>query len=218
MNKQITVSELSKLSRDQLEAALARIDAKERKRIKDKNRRFALMSDENKRRAVARDVIQQIEAKRFIAEQGTYLSVTGLKAINLFEKAHEENDDDALETPLDSVLAKAESCHVCGIGSLFVAAVERGDACTLGDMSGHNDDDYLREYLGDFFSDQQLFLIEAAFEGHTVNDAPDGVKSWDTSNATNYVRGIHNENERLLAIMRNIVKNGEFDPRDTSTI
>jgi hypothetical protein len=138
---------------------------------------------------------------------------------------HQDRVED--EQRIDRLLEKAETCHVCGIGSCFVAAVRRADGCTNVDMTKPNDDGFMRKYLAAWFEAEQIGLIEAAFEQTTSYwnrskpaDATDD--DWEIKaqgiarDGAEFGRRFDDPDDRLRAIMSNIVENdGTFVPTDS---
>jgi len=176
-------------------------------RIKAENQRFEKLPKQQQRIEIAQDVLAQLRAKKFVAQQGTYVSVD-----NLLKAGQNESID--LSVPL----TQAESCTVCGIGGLFVSAVckadklsvEEADGVDLGgnfDMAG----DIAYAYLKQFFSQEQLELIECAFEGEpSFQELAD---SGDVYDAVEFTEGVEDDDTRLRLIMENIIVNkGRFVP------
>lgn len=163
------------------------------KRISRRN--FEKLRKQQKRVAVARDVIARLELGTIKATPGTYLA---LKSATL----------DMCNTPesrrLDKILNK-EPCEACAIGGAFTAYVGIVDGLSLDRMratvrlnkgiTNFGEDD-LREKLGEIFGSHELDTIERAFEGwswgEVFSQAP---------------------KERLVAIMKNIIRHrGYFRP------
>lgn len=160
--------------------------------------KFAALSPAEKRVAVAKDVIAQLDAKKIIAQAGTYVSIT--PAAN--EIVSIEPDDE-----LQAVFA-GRVCDACALGSLFICAVAKLDDCTADSVQfgqHYGADFYMRddpyEYLGQFFDEDQLHDIERVFEGYG---------GWTDDDTESHLIS-DDENERLRVIMRNIIdSNGDF--------
>jgi hypothetical protein len=139
---------------------------------------------------VAKDVLAQIQRRRFLATRGIYVG-------SLFNKNGDEVGcpNDLCEKPTNKVL-RGKSCEVCAIGSLVVArALRAKDTIDVGALDG------MRDPLGDLFTDDELGTIEGAFEGSCA-----GGYRWDF---------IRDADENLKTIMRNIVRNkGKFKPEE----
>ena len=173
--------------------------------IEKKNKAFARMSAKRKRLAIAADVIEQVRLKRFTAEQNVYVGIDALRDYKesiVYESA-------ALQQFLVYPPKNAVSCTVCGIGAIVLSKAKLGNEVVL----KHR---YFHEALEDIFSERQQCLIETAFEGYNS-----GPYSWsdDENEEANpaavkfYRKYAGNDDKRLVAIFRNILKNdGEFKP------
>ncbi len=174
------------------------------KRIKKANTRFARMTDAQKRIAIAKDVIKQVNAKRIKPTRGIYLETK-------FAGSKITIADVGLEMELKALYENMPSCNACALGSMFVCAVSKFNNLSIEEHINDgrkieydkNVYDTIKvqeiyygrptEYLGQFFSTAQLDELERAFEAD---------KSWDPRSST----------ERLIAIMKNIIRNkGTFD-------
>lgn len=159
--------------------------------------KFAALSPAEKRVAVAKDVIAQLDAKKIVALCGSYVSITP-KENEIFSL---EPDDE-----MQTVLA-GRVCDACALGSLFICAVAKLDDCTADSVQfdKHYDVDYYMrddpyEYLGQFFEHEQLHRIEQAFEGYA---------GWSDDDGANYID--EDAERRLRVIMKNIIdNNGTF--------
>jgi len=182
-----------------------------------RNAAFKKMSKKKQRLEVVKDVIELLTAKKITAAS-TYISIPDED----YEEACLVPDDDYEGSYLDEAkpeVAKIEAallfeqamntvgCEVCGIGSLFVAAMRRHDKFTIQQFTdmykGSTDTRGAEvEYLSKWFDVEQLDLIERYYEN---------------SNSSHYGFGpIFNEDDddtRLRMIMENILSNdGVFDP------
>ena len=136
--------------------------------------------------AVAKDVIKWIRAGKLRARQGAY--VWG-------PRLHD------CSPTLDSI---ARNCHLCAMGAVLLSAFNKFDGQGFAEIiSLANDDDSVGGgnvvfQLGGLFSESQLRLMEAAFEGcHS-----------DRSATWKFHLSIHDDNDRLMAIMQNVVDHG----------
>lgn len=193
-------------ARAALEAAIKRNNAQTEKR----NQAFARLSDARKRVVVAQDVLDQLRARRFVAATGTYLGLpdeVGEKFTHF--------DGPTPQVGVHEVLSGVK-CQVCGIGSLFVAAVDRANECTVKDMDhSYDNPDFMRGYLGEFFSEEQLVLIETAFEMDVVNALNTGLHRdhLEIEAAIAFGEKSQDAKQRLKRIMQNIIMNkGTFRP------
>ncbi len=188
-----------------------------------KNKKFWALTKPQQRVAVAKDVIKMLNTKFLHAKKGTYFQ------FDSSVKIVPEKLDDLFST----IKRKQDSCTVCGIGGCFAGMVDLGNKITTKSVIGEVDrveyfdeigDEDMRKYLRKVFTPRQLTMIECAFEmyaGH--HDGKDYAKSWgtkawdknvkDSHAADDFGRNYANSNDRLIAIMENIIKNkGEFKP------
>lgn len=167
--------------------------------IQRKNKIFAKLSPADKRVAIATDVILQLRAGKFDAQQGVYVSLDR-------ELTKRELKKDASEVFTN------KSCTVCGIGGLFVSAVCNADNLPVSQIELYNETEASVEgesaydYLVQFFDEEQLKAIETAFEQRDDFGADDYEAMW-------FADDVEDDNDRLRLIMENIiVNNGTFIP------
>lgn len=170
--------------------------------IKKENARFAKLSKAEKRVAIAKDVLAQIAAKKYVPTQGTY--------VDLLDKDVSEED---IGKEVCEVVAGAR-CDVCAIGSLFMSAVKLGDNLKV-DFGEYGDVNFFKsEILTRFFSKDQLGMMEAAFECSTIGEygerASREAAYWGEALRDKLVdEGVNDpERELLKMIMLNVVRNG----------
>ena len=152
---------------------------------------------------IARDVIKWIKAGRLQAESMTYC---------LLPKQLRGRSGD-----LKSLLEKAKptadwssKCRVCALGALFISDVLKRDRFNIGVQDTSVDHRTMKSHLASIFPEQDLLLIEAAFEGFTVD--PKSPLFSLASYVLHYEKALPNEEHRLIVIMQNIIKNGSFRP------
>ena len=161
---------------------------------------------------LAEDVIALLKAKRIRAERGAY-----------FELLRNDDRWDEPDTIVQKIFHDAFSeddllCAVCGIGAVFVAAVDKFDTLTVGNCGGEPHENMMIEYMGEWFSESELRAIEVAFEGRRV---PHGI-AMNTNVVLRALDFGHTEQDQsirmkpdavMIKIMENIVANkGEFKP------
>jgi hypothetical protein len=183
-------------------------------RITEANARFKKLSRAEQRVAIAKDVIAQLRAKRFIAES-IYFQLGKGDDISIYV------DDDA---PAAACIMQT-GCQVCGIGSIFTGAVLKDPKIKMSDVDSGDRDDQV-QYLRRWFSERQLDLIENYFESNTGAALSIDFNYLDGDCEEEHgeyyehrfkmhpiVKEYDNE-ARLTMIMQNIVSNdGVFDPR-----
>lgn len=175
---------------------------------------FKSLTPTQRRVAIAEDVIAALRAKRYTAEQSNGYVTTKVSANNLVSKADLASLNDGVEVEIDlqSALAKnMKSCTVCAKGAMFVAAVEKFDRLkvTVGDQNDDvleqfNDDDAVCDHLENYFSREQLDLIEEVFE--ETNYSQYVCDKSDLARATIIINN-PDATSRMIAIMENIVAN-----------
>lgn len=159
-----------------------------------------------KRVQIAKDVIEQILAKKYSAVSGDYVSSTSMVPLNK-EVLNRDNP----------------KCKVCACGSLILSAIRlfNRHTCPITTNGSHIK---AMTLLKDWFSLAQLISIESAFEGWSniahgngfhpdmVNKLADKAKAWrDSSGFGNYEMKF--SDEHIIAIMKNIIdNNGTFKP------
>jgi hypothetical protein len=172
------------------------------------------MTPAEKRVQIARDVLAQLFSKRLKAEPGVWLS--GLKEKNLFTKTDVRKDPE-----LKEILSKTKQCEGCALGGMFMCAVERADHLKLSQLDAvkelkdnqttyldaHISEDDAFSYMRKFFSQDQLDMIESAFE--------QGTGACHHYDAVEFIEGDVDPQTRMRLIMENIVANkGAFRPHE----
>lgn len=157
------------------------------------------MTKAEKRVAVAKDVIAQLNRGKLTATTGLYF------------KAKSCNKDFTGEVELQKVLKHIPKCEVCAKGALFVGMINKYNDFKLNLKYDYGNDeindevnDSLYPKLKTLFSGKQLRLIEAYFEGWN---------KFDIENTHNFYEKNPNAKKRMILIMENIIKNnGTFKP------
>jgi hypothetical protein len=180
-----------------------------------KNKAFWKLSPSKQRIAIAKDVLLSLKLKKLEALSGVYLGFVMKKQIKKADTPHK----------LDSLFRKKEvACQVCGIGACFFGLVNLGNSAPTADFilggvkrETRLSDGNMRELLRKVFPSAQLTLIECAFEeSNGFNDyGSDGyyAKPINKEKAKNFGNKFDNDEDRLKAIMGNIIKHkGTFKP------
>ncbi len=184
------------------------VSARRRRQIKDANRRFAKLSDDEKRITIVRDVLLQLSTKMIRPKFKSWVFWAS--------KIQAPSDTDlSLTTQIAD-----QPCTGCAIGAMFVCAVRRANDLCVGAISQAYDDTdqrwgtdftHVKNYM-DNFSLEQLRQIELAFErgegGHrAAADNPDDRRAVKFASAVTTPLG------RMRCIMQNIIDNGgTFNP------
>ena len=157
------------------------------------------MTKAEKRVAVAKDVIAQLNRGKLTATTGLY-----------FEAKNCDKSFDG-EVQLQEVLKHIPKCEVCAKGALFVGMINKYNDFTI-------NVDYYTNYpkasqitscvnihfydkLKTLFTEKQLTAIEVYFEG------------WRRVKAPSFYEKNPNAKKRMILIMKNIIQNkGTFKP------
>ena len=164
----------------------------------DENARFAALPDAQRRVAIAKDVLRWLAIGKLAAKHQAYLQLP------------RGTDDEGY--------INGYSCSACALGSLFAVAAERDLTADRATDTVNGWD--IAEQLSPHFSEQQLGLIEIAFEHGGNGRAPgsayvraSGSPRAQISAAELFNRGIRGARARMERIMKNIIANrGEFKP------
>lgn len=148
------------------------------------------MTKKEQRVLIAKDVIKQLRAGKFVASPGTYFDPSSSAE---FRRVCDITD-------AQEAVRALKRCDVCARGAVLIAAVDRYnkleggyDALWSAAASGSHDGD--REYINRFFAPRMLANMEAAFE-------------WNPQ----WLKKYRSATQRLDAIMRNVISNGgDFD-------
>jgi hypothetical protein len=173
------------------------------KTIAVRNKWFAALAPNEKRVAIAMDVIAQIEVRKYSANTGSYFTMNISK-------------DDVKYKSMQKLIENApEICQVCAIGAAFASRVRLGNECGI---------DVLDKYaytatvqytnninlLSGIFEEYTLKEMELFFEGYDVNLHFCGEEDIVIAADNFYDRNV-NSNKRLIKIMQNIISNhGKF--------
>lgn len=167
--------------------------------LEERNAKFAALPRMKKRVEIAKDVLAQLDIKRYNAEAGTYMAWTnGSYAVKA-------------ETPQAKLDMPTVSCSVCAIGAVFCSRVRLGNE--IDDVDSHDGDEMIA-LMADIFSEEELATMETVFEGSTVvavdlnenrwqeaqtfrETVADGMEEW----AEGY------DEKMLRALMQNIINN-----------
>lgn len=216
MKKKIT----KKLSK----ADIAKLNKAEAARIKKANAIFAKFTPAQKRVMIAEDVLAQMAIGYIKPESRVWAA---------FNKGMPKGDSNM---EMQDFLNKQKSCNACGLGSLFICAVKRFDDLKISTINNNSKIDIeegsaledgtnycvtvktIFSYLKKFFSQNQLEMIESAFEeGNGWVD--DHLAEVDSSPGKEYFRNLVIKLEdmgyndlitaelKMKLIMQNIIKN-----------
>lgn len=173
--------------------------------IKTDNEVFAALVPAQQRVELAKDVIKQLQTRRFIAKAGIYFESDALD-----EMGTETNPE------LQTFFNEMSQCEVCAKGAMFVCLVDKKNSLKLLDVSSGSEYNefsgtLITKYLRDLFELGQLELIESAFERDDMGSGY--ADEEDIQNAIFFGEKFFDDGSRLWGIMENIVQNnGKFVP------
>jgi hypothetical protein len=167
-------------------------------------RLFNKLSKQEQKIKIVKDAIAQIKIGTFIAKRGEYLSIDNVDV----------RDN---EISLQSVIGTVENtCECCAKGAIFASCVMNVNKVTNKDY--FFDEAFQKDKLKKWFSAKELDTIETAFELEVIYDSSDYLSNeyGDYNNraleAITFGKKYNNQEKRLLAILKNIVKYGKFTP------
>ena len=185
------------------------------------NTAFKKATKAEKRVMIAKDVLAQIKAKRYIPESGTWVDANW----NIRGGIDEIHETDSVQKLFAD--RTIETCSVCALGGLFMSCTNLNNNTCVSDINygGEGTEigerieegDTLSNGLNKIFSKKQLQLIEVYFEtgdGWFGEDGYTGVHIGEDSRHVAYFNDAYPDDEdRLVEIMKNIVANdGTFVP------
>lgn len=158
---------------------------------------FNKLTKPEKRVVIAQDVINYINIKKFKPRAGNYVTSIGY----------------SLTGDIQSQFDEIENCHVCALGGCLLSTVKYTNKVKFEDLFYFTSDSDIADTLSSIFSQNQLYLIEKAFEGSGIFVGYDGNQKESDRAKQFYYSHLADTNKRLIAIMENIIKNqGRFRP------
>lgn len=191
----------------------------QRKFIEEANARFKKLSAADKRIEIARDVIAQIKSAKYKAAMGVYVATASpIYDDDLMHGYSNKGDETEREKQLCEVFQDMPKCTVCARGAMFVSACRMfnhfsvGEFADAGGTSDGADPDSFSDYEETFFTKKQVGMIESAFEKDTdFGYGREACSRKDSLAAVLFGKQYGKAEERLTAIMQNIIKNeGDF--------
>lgn len=162
------------------------------------------MTKSERRVAVAKDVINQLYANKFIVETGIYFQVRNEKLEDKYYYANPETN----QKDIQCLLSKGTKvCYVCARGAMMVSKIDKFNNSHI-EFFGSSSS--TTEALKDCFTEKQLLLIEACFERTSSF-----LNKYDKEIREFYENwGPNNPEDRLMCIMQNIIDHkGVFKPK-----
>ena len=171
-----------------------------------------------KRVFIAKDVIKQIGKKKIIAK-----NTNGYYSTTEFQEAFDKLAGKEILTTkveLQTVFKNTKQCTVCAQGALLLSDILQRNRCKISyeDFDKIDEREFIKSRLRSYWSQLQLELIETAFEESIMRYMIPGlnIKLYDEAayfGIKTNTSGNYNADKRLVAIMKNIIKNkGTFKP------
>lgn len=208
-----------------IEWRLAERQAREALRNQRNNEGFAKASPAQKRVILAKDVLKWLAIGKLApAGRASSEGGGGSEYLRVIYPADNIDRWNSPSVPMEDVQAAQKvngyACTACAIGGLIAVAAER-DACRLFSDVGTflpatlDASSLIRAEMDrhDLFSEEQLVLIEQAYEVGVGISSPVGFDHDLLESARDFGRKHDGRRERLTAIMANIITNkGTFKP------
>lgn len=177
---------------------------------------FDKLSKTQQRIILAKDVILQVKAKVANAVEGQYFDVDDYGDHDF---AYEKNNE------FREIVSDVK-CEVCAKGALFLSHIVRTNKFSILQSLQQQGHDSIINRLAEIFTKNQLDLIETAFEKEVIEDKNRTLSYPDSRDkfadviltdiakaAVKFGKKYRSENNRLIAIMQNIIdNNGTFKP------
>lgn len=208
---------------ESIDREIAKLQKQKESFFKERNKQFNKLSKAKQRVEIAKDVISILNMIN--VQPGTYFETYE----DLVEYDGEGNVTTSQEP--QEILQSPEvlnQCNVCALGACFISKVRVANKCDRESLDNAiGDSEKIRSHLSEYFSNKQIELIESAFEqdnfGGVSDDGYDApyydykigacVAHKDIKRAISFGNRYRSDENRLKAIMENIVKNkGEFKP------
>lgn len=172
-----------------------------------KKEEFQKLPQKCQRMAIAEDVIKRLSDGEFSAKRGSF-----------GDWMHRFDVSDNIRIIED--MKEGLGCEACALGGMFISCI-KSESIDATDMNFRANPFFqIKEKLGKIFSEDQLELIECAFESgqgavsENWTAYKEKSKREDFKKARDMFSHRQLSEERLLSIMQNILENdGEFVPR-----
>ena len=200
-------------TKEKVSAKMQKINAA----IEKTNAEFKKATKAQKRVMIAKDVLAQLKAKRYIPESGVWVEP-------MYKSRKMGNEEESVQKLFAE--KNITKCNVCALGAMFMSCTNMNNNTTVGDLEDECggvlgeliEDNYkLSNGLNRIFTCQQLALIETYFENGGGYFETGGryfqhrVVDYDHLDKFSIT---YNEDKRLELIMKNIIENqGTFKPK-----
>lgn len=184
------------------------------KRIKESNIVFNKLSKAEKRVAIAKDVLKQLDEGVFVAERGIYSRIVDIEQNALYTQ-------DCLIDPLKDLKTSIENkeviCNVCAKGAVFSSLVHFKNEVSIKDGDGITSYEVKKKAKG-IFPEKMLDRMETLFEAMNYDEyeyemeaGEAGLTYYPDKKVKAFAKKYDSADGRMIAIMKNIIRNkGEF--------
>ena len=162
--------------------------------IAHRNVEFEKLEPNQKRVAVAKDVLEMLAAKKIIPRRGVYM-----KICNSYELVEPIEYKFGLHEILDQNV-----CQVCALGGLFAALVMNVNGVQYKNLF-QSDDVFLKLY--EIFDKDQLKLIEIVYEGWECDLEDNDKETPESLKVRDFHKDYWKSEDRMVVIMKNIIEN-----------
>lgn len=175
---------------------------------------------QEKRVAIAKDAIAQLNTEAYVAATGQYVGLdwqqtdeieAAAGACKLF--TGKDASDFEFNKVLDNVVSKQNPCEVCAKGALFLSSIRKFNNFTLEEASDGDLDNMASHKVQEIFGEKNADLIEIFYEKWDADQDMNPLDEETFEKVEKWANKYPNNTDRLIAILKNIVKNnGEFIP------
>lgn len=185
-------------------------------KIEANNEKFAKLPKSKQRVVIAQDCLERIKVGHLSPATGRFINETDFRFL-LTGNHHAivKKQDDLESCSLKERINEIPQCSACAKGSLFLSLIGRVNKFDVKDFqlkNGNDTKDNPHARLMEYFDIKQLALIELVFENQLYIDEDLEGKTirfnsstYDKAELFHYA--YHLEEERMIAICENIIKN-----------
>ena len=168
------------------------------KQTQKRNAAFKAATKAERAVMVAKDALKMLNAGKTKASPGDWVRL-------------DDSPEIYQEVQICDVSDQFKYCSVCALGSLMLSEIRHTNKLKMSDVGYEIDYHTYGRRLNKLFSKSQQKLMELAFEGGMGMFHVDDVKSSELDKIDTFYGEHSDQEERLRAILKNIIKNkGKF--------
>jgi hypothetical protein len=173
-----------------------------------RTQQFLALSINEKRIAIAQDVIQQVRLEKFNPERGTY---NDIHLPGNYEICEIENQEKSMQSVLKDSGAE---CTVCARGAIFLSTIRKSNQYSVKEFLDGSGEGYCPDAKVEnkYFTKETTLSMERVFEDNIYNDdsESDFVLFIDNECGNS---SVDRDTFALVAICRNVIENnGNWKP------